>query len=57
MFFLYFNPLKKLNFLKYKKVVNNMNELYEHFQEIVDGRNRDIVQENANVNGLSPMGS
>ncbi len=33
-----------------------MNELYEHFQEIVDGRNRDIVQENANVDGLSPMG-
>ena len=26
------------------------------FQEIVDGRNCDIVQENANVDGLSPGG-
>jgi ribonucleoside-triphosphate reductase len=37
-------------------VVNKMNKLYEQFQEIVDSSNQDLIQENANVDGLSPMG-
>lgn len=37
-------------------VVNKMNKLFEQFQEIVDSSNQDLIQENANVDGLSPMG-
>lgn len=33
-----------------------MNKLCEQFQEIVNSSNQDLVQENANVDGLSPMG-
>ncbi len=33
-----------------------MSKLFEQFQEIVDSSNQDLVQENANVDGLSPMG-
>ncbi|CAM3770686.1 anaerobic ribonucleoside triphosphate reductase [Mesobacillus zeae] len=32
------------------------NALYERFREIVESSNQDVVQENANVDGLSPMG-
>ncbi len=31
-------------------------KLYEEFKEIVNSSNKDLVQENANVDGLSPMG-
>ncbi|WP_147533412.1 anaerobic ribonucleoside triphosphate reductase [Bacillus marasmi] len=31
-------------------------KLYEEFREIVNSSNKDLVQENANVDGLSPMG-
>ena len=30
--------------------------LYDQFKEIVNSSNKDLVQENANVDGLSPMG-
>ncbi|WP_312468833.1 anaerobic ribonucleoside triphosphate reductase [Neobacillus sp.] len=33
-----------------------MNKLFEQFQEIVDSSNQDLIQENANVDGISPMG-
>lgn len=33
-----------------------MNKLVEQFHGIVNGSNQDLVQENANVDGLSPMG-
>lgn len=31
-------------------------KLYEEFRDIVNSSNKDLVQENANVDGLSPMG-
>jgi ribonucleoside-triphosphate reductase (formate) len=31
-------------------------DLYDQFKEIVNSSNKDLVQENANVDGLSPMG-
>jgi ribonucleoside-triphosphate reductase (formate) len=36
--------------------VNLMTKLMEQFKEIVESNNQDLVQENANVDGLSPMG-
>ncbi len=33
-----------------------MNKLFDQFTAIVDSSNQDVVQENANVDGLSPMG-
>lgn len=33
-----------------------MLDLFEQFKEIVDSSNLDLVQENANIDGLSPMG-
>ncbi|MCL6571172.1 MAG: anaerobic ribonucleoside triphosphate reductase [Bacillus sp. (in: Bacteria)] len=33
-----------------------MRELVEQFKEIVESSNQDLVQENANIDGLSPMG-
>jgi ribonucleoside-triphosphate reductase (formate) len=36
--------------------VEKMNKLLEQFDEIVSSSNQDLVKENANVDGLSPMG-
>ncbi|MFB6467265.1 anaerobic ribonucleoside triphosphate reductase [Cytobacillus sp. Hz8] len=33
-----------------------MNQLMDQFKAIVDSSNQDLIQENANVDGLSPMG-
>lgn len=33
-----------------------MTKLFDQFKEIVESSNQDLVQENANVDGLSPMG-
>lgn len=33
-----------------------MNQLFNQFKEIINSSNQDLVQENANVDGLSPMG-
>jgi ribonucleoside-triphosphate reductase len=32
------------------------NNLYQQFKEIVDSSNQDLIQENANTDGMSPMG-
>jgi ribonucleoside-triphosphate reductase (formate) len=41
---------------KVEMEVNLMTKLMKQFKEIVESNNQDLVQENANVDGLSPMG-